>query len=385
MIAKCESYLGLRGRPNEITRWYAQRNGSWFADAAWCNMFITYCAFHSGNYPAVNHGKDYAYTVYHAQRFVEAGEWHTDTAGIRRGDIVFFDWNGSNNISAIDHIGIVTKVVGADIHTVEGNTSDSCARRVRRADTIVGYGRPKYVNVTPKPEPKPEPQPQPKPEPKPEGDVYAKGLPKIGRNDPSAKPLQRQLKRVGYLAQGVTVSDNYGPQTQAAVKRFHGANPKFGTASDPQIGPKGWEHLKNEKDNSYKPPAAPKGIASPVPGYKVTYAYGIKNSRYAAGYHTGDDYAAPTGADVVAVRDGTIGVSNDRGGAYGSWIILRADNGRDYVYCHLSVRRVKAGDRVKAGQHIGDVGATGNVTGPHLHFEDRPRGGGYGNVREPRW
>jgi murein DD-endopeptidase MepM/ murein hydrolase activator NlpD len=131
--------------------------------------------------------------------------------------------------------------------------------------------------------------------------------------------------------------------------------------------------------------AAAAKVASPVPGYKVTYPYGIKNPRYAAGYHTGDDYAAPTGAKVVAVRAGTIVWSNNNGGAYGRWIGLRADNGRDYVYCHLSVRSVSTGTKVVAGQKIGEVGATGNVTGPHLHFEDRPKGGGYGQVRKPTW
>ena len=84
-------------------------------------------------------------------------------------------------------------------------------------------------------------------------------------------------------------------------------------------------------------------VASPVPGYGVTYAYGIIDPRYAAGYHTGNDYAAPKGKKVVAVLDGTIAWSNNNGGAYGTWIGLRATNGRDYVYCHLSVRSVSTG------------------------------------------
>lgn len=144
MIKKMESLLGTVGRPNEATRWYAARNGSYFASAAWCNMTITWAAYHSGNYDAVCFNKDYAYTVWHAQRFQQAGQWYTDTAGIRRGDIVFFDWGGTNSVSYIDHVGIVTDVNGRDILTIEGNTDDRCARRVRHADTIVGYGRPKY-------------------------------------------------------------------------------------------------------------------------------------------------------------------------------------------------------------------------------------------------
>lgn len=132
--------------------------------------------------------------------------------------------------------------------------------------------------------------------------------------------------------------------------------------------------------------AAPARVESPVPGKVVTYAYGVKNSRYAAGYHTGDDYAAAVGLPVVAVRNGKIAWSNDNGGAYGTWMGLEADNGRTYVYCHLSSRLVSAGTVVTAGQTLGKVGATGNVTGPHLHFEDHPKGPFvYAQVRKPAW
>jgi len=124
---------------------------------------------------------------------------------------------------------------------------------------------------------------------------------------------------------------------------------------------------------------------SPVPDHEVSFPYGVRNPRYEAGFHTGDDYAAPTGTPVVAVRAGRIEWSDGAGGAYGEWVGLAADNGRTYVYCHLSERSVGAGDSVRAGERLGAVGATGQVTGPHLHFEDRPRGGGYGEVREPSW
>ncbi|MFG3137712.1 CHAP domain-containing protein [Streptomyces sp. NPDC048211] len=127
---------------NYITRWYGLND-------AWCDMTITYAAYHSGNESAVCFGGKYAYTVAHAQAFKDRGAWHTDTAGIRRGDIVFFDWNGSNSISAIDHVGIVESVNGSAVHTIEGNIGNVCARKVRYADTIAGYGRPKYVNPTP--------------------------------------------------------------------------------------------------------------------------------------------------------------------------------------------------------------------------------------------
>ena len=64
---------------------------------------------------------------------------------------------------------------------------------------------------------------------------------------------------------------------------------------------------------------AAKRVASPVPGRGVTYPYGVKSSRDAAGFHTGQDHAAPVGRPVVAVRSGKIRWSNTRGGAYGRW------------------------------------------------------------------
>lgn len=129
-----------------------------------------------------------------------------------------------------------------------------------------------------------------------------------------------------------------------------------------------------------------KKVASPVPGHAVTYAYGVKNSRYAAGYHTGADYAARTGTPVVAVRSGRIIRSDSAGGAYGNWIQLLGDDGHVYMYAHLSARQVSVGQRVTAGQQIGKVGATGNVTGPHLHFE-KSKGSSwrYGWVQKPVW
>lgn len=112
------------------------------------------------------------------------------------------------------------------------------------------------------------------------------------------------------------------------------------------------------------------GVKSPVPGYSVSTPYGRRKSGLwkSKGYHTGDDYAAPYGADVVAVRDGTLRWRDDS--VLGKCLLLYADNGRTYWMCHLSNRRVKSGAKVRAGQHVGDVGATGTgAQGNHLHFE----------------
>ncbi|MFJ2113132.1 MULTISPECIES: LysM peptidoglycan-binding domain-containing protein [unclassified Streptomyces] len=153
MITQAEKSIGL-GTPNAIQQWYRERNGPTFNyNFPWCNAAITYWATQAGERDAVLFGTDYAYTVAHAQRFKTAGQWTAMTmgitkSGIRRGDIVFFDWAGSSSIGAIDHVGIVTAVSGEFVYTIEGNTAAVCARRVRTVGQIAGFGRPKY-----KPEP----------------------------------------------------------------------------------------------------------------------------------------------------------------------------------------------------------------------------------------
>lgn len=155
MIKSMEKHLGL-GEPNFIQDWYRTRNGSAYGgNFAWCDATITWAAVDSGNHAEVNFGTDYAYTVAHAQRFKTEGQWtvmdHGVVAsGIKRGDIVFFDWDGSFSIGAIDHVGIVTSVDGATVYTIEGNIGNKLQRKVRGVAEIAGFGRPKY-KAAPKP------------------------------------------------------------------------------------------------------------------------------------------------------------------------------------------------------------------------------------------
>lgn len=154
MIAAMERWLGT-GEPNAIQSWYRQRNGADYSgNFPWCDATATRSSFESDTYDAVCHGTDYAYTVAHAQRFKTAGQWTAMTqgiakSGVRRGDIIFFDWDGSSSIGAIDHVGIVTSVSsdGKYVYTIEGNTANVCARRVRVVHDIAGYGRPAYATT----------------------------------------------------------------------------------------------------------------------------------------------------------------------------------------------------------------------------------------------
>ncbi len=124
---------------------------------------------------------------------------------------------------------------------------------------------------------------------------------------------------------------------------------------------------------------------NPAPGESISRRFRFPDRQYRLGWHTGRDYASELGDRVNAVVNGVWRrQAFDRNG-YGNWGILQGENGRDYVYCHLSEHLIGSGDRVVAGNPVGLAGATGNAQGPHLHLEDRPRGGGYGNVREPSW
>lgn len=108
----------------------------------------------------------------------------------------------------------------------------------------------------------------------------------------------------------------------------------------------------------------------PTDSTHVTSPYGPRkkpNSR-ATSYHIGTDYRAPVGANVYAIGDGVVTFtgSNKTRGNY-----LRIDHGAGVVTLmqHLSAIKVTRGQRVRAGEVVALAGATGNVTGAHLHFE----------------
>jgi murein DD-endopeptidase MepM/ murein hydrolase activator NlpD len=109
--------------------------------------------------------------------------------------------------------------------------------------------------------------------------------------------------------------------------------------------------------------------------------YHALGSHWSKGYHTGVDFPVPTGTPVEAVGAGHV-VSADWGGSYGYQVVIRHADGRYTQYAHLSAILVKPGRPVTAGQRIGRSGSTGNVTGPHLHFEVRT-GPGFGTDIDP--
>ncbi|SDP70238.1 LysM domain-containing protein [Streptomyces sp. cf386] len=112
------------------------------------------------------------------------------------------------------------------------------------------------------------------------------------------------------------------------------------------------------------------GFSAPLSTAAVGTAYKVAGSMWSSGYHTGVDFSAATGTPLKAVGAGTV-VSAGWGGAYGNQVVIQLADGYYAQYAHLSSLSVSAGQTVTAGQQIGLSGATGNVTGPHLHFEIR--------------
>lgn len=112
----------------------------------------------------------------------------------------------------------------------------------------------------------------------------------------------------------------------------------------------------------------------PTSSYTITATFGQAGSLWSSGYHTGLDFAAPTGTPLKAIHSGTV-KSAGWSGSYGYRTVLELDDGTELWYCHQSSITVSAGQKVTTGEVIGRVGATGNVTGAHLHLEVHTAGG----------
>ncbi len=113
----------------------------------------------------------------------------------------------------------------------------------------------------------------------------------------------------------------------------------------------------------------------PHNGYAIGAYYKKRNPRlWSLGWHTGDDFLTPIGTKAFAMADGRV-ISTSYNGSYGNNVIVESvlSTGKRVRWSvnHLSVIKVKTGQRIKAGQVVGLTGQSGHVTGPHDHVEAR--------------
>ncbi|MDP9843806.1 CHAP domain-containing protein [Streptosporangium lutulentum] len=140
-----EPELGYREGPGQHSKfgeWYSLTvdQDPQYKTAPWCDMFIAWAAERADVEEFVG---QFAWTPSHARWFETQGAWsQTPEAG----SLIFFDWSGGKDIKGIDHVGVVERVEGGTIHTIEGNVDGVWLKRKARDESkVVGYGSPRKV------------------------------------------------------------------------------------------------------------------------------------------------------------------------------------------------------------------------------------------------
>jgi hypothetical protein len=139
------------GRYNH-TKYSAEMYGGKYQNQAWCGVFTDWCL----NRVNLLRGEPSSvWTPGGAAAYQRAGRWIGRDGTPQPGCIVYFDWDGSQSVNRVDHVGIVEAVQGNMILTIEGNTSsdwqgsqsngDGVYRRKRPRGVIVGFGRPQFT------------------------------------------------------------------------------------------------------------------------------------------------------------------------------------------------------------------------------------------------
>jgi len=136
--------------------------------------------------------------------------------------------------------------------------------------------------------------------------------------------------------------------------------------------------LLNQMDqlNLYRIAASKAPFANPVKdSFRFTSEFGYRRDPKTGGrrMHSGVDFAAPNGTPLYSTADGVV-IHAGWASGYGRLVKIQHEFGIETRYAHMSKMRVKVGQRVSRGDRIGDMGASGRVTGVHLHYEVRVGG-----------
>jgi murein DD-endopeptidase MepM/ murein hydrolase activator NlpD len=180
--------------------------------------------------------------------------------------------------------------------------------------------------------------------------------------------LQFVLRRRGY---SVSVDGGYGANTARAVRVFQG---RAGLGADGRAG-RATLHALLHGVSRHRARVPTGGAAGPVRFLRPVAAPIGDGFGYPGGRrHDGVDFLAHAGTAVGAAGRGVVVSAGWNSGGYGNLVIVRHRLGYETYYAHLSAISVGLGQAVAGGSLVGYVGATGHVTGPHLHFEVRHDG-----------
>jgi hypothetical protein len=157
-----------------------------------------------------------------------------------------------------------------------------------------------------------------------------------------------------------TFDGGLGTHTETALRRFQRW---AGLPPDGVAGPSTIAALRRT------PATCPISLAWPLQG-PVGDPFGPRGNRF----HAGIDLIAPLKTPIQAAASGRIVFAGFAGGGWGKLVVVLHSEGVRTLYAHLSKIEVRRGVQVATGTRLGLVGATGDATGPHLHFEVRVRG-----------
>jgi murein DD-endopeptidase MepM/ murein hydrolase activator NlpD len=156
------------------------------------------------------------------------------------------------------------------------------------------------------------------------------------------------------------IDGGFGEHTEAALIRYQRW---AGLSADGRAGPATLRSLQ------LPAPRAPATLSLPVAA-ALGDRFGPRDDRF----HSGIDLLAASGTPVRAASAGTVTFAGWNPGGYGNLVVIDHANGVSSWYAHLARIDVTSGAAVTTRTRVGLVGATGNATGPHLHFEVRVRG-----------
>jgi len=205
-IAKGE--LGYRETASGYTKygdWYGKHvdKGGYYKTAPWCDMFLAWAADKAGVEDCTG---EFASTPDHASWFQKHHAWgHKPEPGA----IAFFSFSGGKGIGDVEHVGLVEKVHGDKLSTIEANHDNQLARADRDVSQVVGYGYPSKITVKGEAVPGTEPKYEPKhsaPPPSAEALVGTLGSEKQvaqtshATPEPPAQPVDQGAMLTGLLA-----------------------------------------------------------------------------------------------------------------------------------------------------------------------------------------